>query len=244
MGRYFDYYYDGAPFELFGTAHLTFLAVDLLIILWLIYGWKNPSEEAKKRGRTILAGVLLVGEGSWHIWNLYWGSWDVTQHVPLHVCSVLVWASIAMLFTKNYRIYEFSYFLGIGASIQPVLTPEAGIYGFPHYRVFQTMVVHSALVMVPIYMTVIEGMRPTWKSILRVFIGTNIYMVVVYFINLALGSNYMFVVHKPETASLMDVLGPWPWYLLSLQVIGGIVFLLLYLPFIIKDYKAKKTAMT
>ncbi len=67
-------------------------------------------------------------------------------------------------------------------------------------------------------------------------------MVVVYFINLALGSNYLFIMHKPETASLLDVLGPWPWYILSMEALGFVIFFLLYLPWLVKDLRARRTA--
>ena len=65
-------------------------------------------------------------------------------------------------------------------------------------------------------------------------------MIVVFFFNQILGSNYLFIAHKPETASLIDVLGPWPWYILSLEVIGAVMCLLLYLPFAISDMRKKR----
>jgi hypothetical integral membrane protein (TIGR02206 family) len=59
----------------------------------------------------------------------------------------------------------------------------------------------------------------------------NILLVVVYAVNRMTGGNYMFVSRKPETASLLDVLGPYPWYLLSLEAVAVVLFLLMYLPF-------------
>jgi hypothetical integral membrane protein (TIGR02206 family) len=240
MNGFFNPHYTGQPFQLFGTGHLIFLAVDVAILLFLIFGWKNPSEKAKRNGRFLLAVILLIWESAFHIWNLVNGTWSPQKHIPLHACSVMVWASIVMLFTKNYRIYEFAYFIGMGGAMQAVLTPEAGIYGLPHFRAFQTLIVHSTLVIVPVYMSAIEGFRPTWRSFMRVAIGINIYMVFVYFANLALDSNYMYLMRKPDTASLMDVLGPWPWYILSLEVLGFVIFFILYLPYFIKDIRAKK----
>ena len=72
----------------------------------------------------------------------------------------------------------------------------------------------------------------------------NVYLLVVTGINLLIDSNYMFTLHKPPTASLFDVLGPWPIYLLAAEGIAAVVFLLLYLPFAIKDYQAKPLAET
>jgi len=50
-----------------------------------------------------------------------------------------------------------------------------------------------------------------------------------------LGSNYLFLAYKPPAATLLDYLGPWPWYFLSMVAIGLALASLLYLPFWIKD---------
>jgi len=78
---------------------------------------------------------------------------------------------------------------------------------------------------------VVEGMRPTWRSIVRVFVGTNLYMLLVYLIDVQIGANYLFLVSKPPTASVLDMLPPWPYYLLYMEAMGVVTFLLLYLPF-------------
>ena len=144
-----------------------------------------------------------------------------------------------MLLTKSYPIYEFAYFLGIAGASQAVLTPEAGIYGFPHYRIFQTLFAHGAIVTAAIFMTVVEGYRPTWKSLKRVVIWLNIYALLVTGINLLIGSNYLYTLQKPATASLIDLLGPWPVYLLALELIALLFCFLLYLPWMIKDRNAR-----
>ena len=129
--------------------------------------------------------------------------------------------------------------MGIGGAIQAVITPEAGIYGFPHYRVFQTLVAHGAIVTAGIFMTVVEGFRPTWGSFKRTVIWLNVYALFVTGINLLIGSNYLYTIHKPTTASLIDFLGPWPYYLLALEGIAILLCFLLYLPWLIKDRRSK-----
>ena len=110
-------------------------------------------------------------------------------------------------------------------------------YGFPHFRAIQVMLSHGAIVTSAVYMTVVEGFRPTWRSVKHVIIGGNLYMLAVGLINGLIGSNFMFIAHKPATASLLDVLPPWPWYLLYIEALGLVFVLLFYLPFAISDWR-------
>jgi hypothetical integral membrane protein (TIGR02206 family) len=57
------------------------------------------------------------------------------------------------------------------------------------------------------------------------------YMFVAFGVNALLDTNYGYMNGKPEAASLLDHLGPWPWYLLSLQGVAFVFFGLLLLPF-------------
>lgn len=243
IGQYFAVDYTGAPFVLFGTAHLISLLV-LLAAIVAVFNAKNIGETSKKRVRVVMAIGLWTIESSWHLWNIVNGMWTLDTMLPLHMCSILIWLSGYMLITKNESIYPFVYFMGIGGALQAVLTPESGIYGFPHFRYIQTVTNHSLLILSAIWMTVVEGYRPTWKSLLRVMLVANVYMAVVFVINLGLGSNYLFINHKPPTASLIDLLPAWPYYIPFLELIGLATFTILYLPFAIKDLVAKKQSVT
>jgi hypothetical integral membrane protein (TIGR02206 family) len=243
MDWFFTKDYVGTAFQFLGPAHLAALGVILLFNLYLIR-FKGASESARRLIRYSMAGVLWANEIGWHLWNYFTGQWTIQTMLPLHVCSLLVWTGALMLITKNYTIYEFTYFLGIGGALQALLTPDLGIYGFPHYRFFQTFLSHGLIVTSAIYMTAVEGYRPTWKSFLRVAVLANLYMMVVFGVNSLIGSNYMFINHKPATASLLDALPAWPWYILWMEAIGLVTFLLLYLPFIIKDWRTHSQART
>jgi hypothetical integral membrane protein (TIGR02206 family) len=242
MTQFFAKDWSGAPFIFFGTAHIVALLVVVLLNVFLIWRYKNAPEKARRTVAYGMAGVLWANELSWHLWNAFTGQWTIQTMLPLHLCSVLVWTGALMLVTKNYSIYEFCYFLGIGGALQALLTPDLGLYGFPHFRFFQTYISHGLIITAAIYMTVVEGFRPTWKSLLRVVLWINVYMVVVFGINMLIGSNYLFVAHKPPTASLLDMLPPWPWYILWMEAIGLVMCLILYLPFAIKDWRVKARA--
>ena len=236
MTQYFAANYTGPAFEFLGAAHISALTFILLLNLVLLR-FKNASDATKSKIRWTLALILLGNEILWHAWNYSIGTWTIQTMLPLHLCSLLVWTGALMLITKNYAIYEFMYFLGIGGAIQALITPDLGIYGFPHFRFFQTFISHGLIVTSGIYMTVVEGFRPTWKSIVRVAVWMNIYVVIVYFINTAIGSNYLMINYKPNTPSLLDLLPAWPLYILYMEIIGVITCLLLYLPFAVKDWR-------
>jgi hypothetical integral membrane protein (TIGR02206 family) len=243
MEKYFALVYDGPPFVLFGPAHLTAIAIITLCCLSYFYFRSMWGEREKKFIRWAFAIAIVVNETALHIWSAYWGIWNIQTMLPLHMCSVIIWLSAYMLVTKNYGIYEMVYFLGLGGAMQAVLTPaDAAAYNFPHFRLMQTMIAHGLLINVAVYMTVVEGFRPTLASFKRIFIWTNIYMVPIFFLNLAIGSNYLFVAGKPEFPTLLDMLAPWPWYILELEAIGFAIFFILYLPFLIQDRRMQSQA--
>ena len=239
MQQYFDYQYNGPAFDLFGTGHLLSLAIVAAATAFLIWGWRNPGEEAKRRVRLLIAGVALLNEISWHGWHLLNGAWSIQQHLPLHLCAISVWGSIYVLLTRSFRAYEILFFIGLAGAIQTMLTPDAGIYGLPHFRAIQTLFAHGLIVIAMVYMTTIEGFRPTWRSLWKTLLLCNVYLVVVTGINYLLGSNYMYTLGKPATASLLDVMGPWPWYLLAGEFVALLMFALLYLPFAWSDWQVR-----
>jgi hypothetical integral membrane protein (TIGR02206 family) len=242
MEKYFALVYQGTPFQLFGPQHLTALAIITLCCFSQLYFRTIWGEKERKIIRWVLAIAIVVNESSLHIWSAYWGIWNIQTMLPLHMCAVIIWLSAYMLITKNYNIYEFVYFMGLGGAMQAVLTPaDAAAYNFPHFRIMQTFIAHGLLINIAIYMTVVEGFRPTLQSFKRVFIWTNIYMLVIFFLNLAIGSNYLFIAYKPTNIpTLLDMLAPWPWYILELEAIGFAIFFILYIPFLIKDMRAKQ----
>ena len=240
MSGFFGKQWAGDPFILFGPAHLAALGCILLINVWMVIWGRRTSDKNRSRFRWVLASVLIVDEVLWHLWNITNGTWTLQTMLPLHLCSVFVFLSAYMLMTKSYTVYEYAYFLGIAGASQALLTPDAGVYGFPHFRAFQVMISHGAIITAAVFMTLVEGYRPKLQSLKRVLIGGNIYMAVIFVFNLLIGSNYLFIAHKLETASLMDVLPPWPVYIIFIELIGIAVSLLLYTPFFWSDLRKKR----
>ena len=227
---YFARDYPGAPFVLYGSRHLTVLAVLFVFGIFML-SFRGASDASRRRARLSLALLMAATEASYHLWMFVIGRWTVQAMLPLHLCSALIWTAAYTLVTGNERAYEFVYLLGIGAALQALLTPEAAGYGIPHYRALETLTAHGLLIIAALFLTVVEGLRPTPRSMRRVVLGTLAYMVAVTGVNLAVGGNYVYTLRKPATASLLDAFGPWPWYLAPMIAAGILSCVLLYSPF-------------
>jgi hypothetical integral membrane protein (TIGR02206 family) len=239
MEEFFARDYSGAPFDLFGPAHIGGLLALLLLNLLLTRA-KNVSDRTPNLLRWTLALLLWINESAWHIWRISTGTWTVQTMLPLQICSLMVWVPASCWLRAVLKSTSLPTSLGIGGGLQALATPDLGIYGFPHFRFFQTFLSHGLIVTAPIYMTVVEGFRPTWKSLLKAVLWTNIYALVIYLVNLALGSNYLMINAKPGIPSLLDLLPAWPWYILWMEVIGIATFLLLYLPFMAQRLRTNR----
>jgi hypothetical integral membrane protein (TIGR02206 family) len=235
VGKYFSIDYLEGEFVLFGTSHITVLITLVVLNVLMVIWQRKVKNEAVKKGFCYgLAALLILQEISLNAWRLSIGTWSAGTSLPLHLCGISLFVSAVALVTMNYRVFEIQYFWGLAGAIQPLLTPDS-TYGFPHYRFFQVFISHGAIVTACIYMTLVVGYRPTLKSLWKTFLVTNAYMLIIAPINLLLDGNYLFICRPPDTPSLIDYLGPWPWYILSLEIVGLLFFFVFYAPFGIKD---------
>ena len=82
-------------------------------------------------------------------------------------------------------------------------------------------------------------MRPTLKSVWKSYLGFQFYMILMFTVNYFLGSNYFYTNRKPDAASMLDLFGEWPYYVLIVNLIVIPYFLLIYLPFYLTRNKVK-----
>jgi len=241
MSNLFARDYTGKPFELFGASHWTGLALVVAICLVIILLRNRFNERARQTTRWGLLALIYLCESSWHIWKLAIGEWNIQSMLPLWLCSVTSWPMPLLLLWRNYRYYEWAYFMGLIGASQALLTPDLMIYGFPHFRFIEYFTLHGSIIVAVVYMTIVEGFRPTWRSLPRVFIITNFYWLFCAWVNSQIGSNYLYTQGKLPTPSLLNVLGPYPWYLVSMEGLGILVCVLLYLPFVCRDWSREST---
>lgn len=242
METFFGHY--GNPFEMYSLQHRVALLVIILIlgtVIWFRVHLRKPGWNRKFRyGLALLMLLLHIGL---HFWYISTGNWTPEQSLPLQLCTLTLLLSILLLLFRNFYLYEFVFFAGTIGALQALITPVLDV-AFPHFWYFYFFVGHGGIVLTAIFMTAVEGFRPTWTSVGRTMLWLNVLMVVVIPVNSYTGANYMFLARKPATASLLDFLGPWPWYILSLEVVAFVLCLLLYLPFLLFERWEQKGKST
>lgn len=234
FGRSFKNY----DFEMFSASHFIIIAL-LFIGAVNIFIFRDKLKSDKTRKWEIGTAIsLILIEATYHFWMIINGSWDVSHAIPLELCSISLILNIVLLLTRKKLIYEILLFTALLGASQAIFTPFLN-YDFPHFRFFHFFYTHLMSIWVPLYFTWAKGYRPTIWSVLKLFIFLNVLMPIIMIINKLVRGNYMFLSYKPDSASLLDVLGPYPWYILSLE--GLLITLSLMVWLLFREKTGRKT---
>ncbi len=217
------------PFQPFGAQHLLALASVLALAAlagWAAAVWK-PSPR-KWLGR-LLGLLLLAYVGAFYVQQAVGHSLSWEYSLPLDLCSLVLAACILTLFRPNPFTAEIAYFWGLGGTLHAVATPDLAC-GFPSWEYLFFFWGHGASLLAIAFMIGTGIFRPRRGSVRRMMISVNIYALAVGAVDALAGWNYGYLCRKPPGPSLLDHLGPWPWYLLSLEGIALLSFFLLDMP--------------
>jgi hypothetical integral membrane protein (TIGR02206 family) len=155
--------------------------------------------------------------------------------LPFQLCDWAMVVIVVSLLTGRERWLEVAYFWGIGGTLQAILTPDLK-YAFPDVHFLTFFIAHSGIVVAIAFMMIVKKYRPHWFSIIRVFAWSELYFVVAITVDLLTGENYGYLLHKPASASLLDVLSSERVvYILQMHLLALVFYVVLYLPFAAYD---------
>ncbi len=226
-------YDPGIPFHMWDLTHIFTIGI-IIFVLVTVYMLRQQLTPYRRIIRITIGILLIFSRLSLDFWYVKTGEWTLSSSLPLELCSIASLISGIMLLTKSRFLFEVLYFIAIGGAMQAILTPALD-FGFPQYRYIQFFADHTMLMLAPLILMWFYHFKLTWKSVGKAFVTINVIAGIVFLTNQLIGANYMFLTKKPSTASLLDVLGPYPYYLLSLEAIVLIIFVVLYLPFVLKN---------
>ena len=153
---------------------------------------------------------------------------SLARDLPLNICNFSLIIATVSLVTRNRYCFEFSYFIGATAALQSLLTPGlAYIYNHTDYIMFFFQ--HALIIVLALWNVFVDGMITSKNAILRTMIFLNLMVLPVGVINWFVDSNYMYICEKPLVESPF-LFGEWPWYILSLEVVGFLMMLIAAIP--------------
>ncbi len=217
-------------FVMFSTVHLTALLLIAFIVVILFWQRKKFQENGARLNtiERVFALSLFAMDIGYHIWLITADRWRLEDSLPLELCSISLFVSIVLLWTGNRFAIDFVIFAGIGGALQALATPVLDM-NFPHFRFFHFFYTHAGIIVTGLYFVWVKGCEPTFKGILKTMLIINALLPIIVAVNWLVGGNYMFLRMKPQNGSLLDFLGPYPWYIISLEAVAFVIFTIIWL---------------
>ena len=226
-----------STFILFRNIHILTMLVILAVSILLPMIYKNKSEVQKSVMTKMIAYIVIAHvvispyKDLFLLENPYY--WR--EVLPFHMCDLseifLAW----FLLGGPKILYKCAFFWGIGGATMAIITPDISHHDLD-YAFF--MIGHGMIVIGIMYATVALNNRPYAKDILTVSLITAcVLLPITYTINLLLGepANFWYLMAKPAGASLMDAFPEPPYHLLVLTPLAIATFVIIYVPYFIKD---------
>jgi hypothetical integral membrane protein (TIGR02206 family) len=216
-------------FLAFGPSHLAALAAVALgcaLLVALVRRW--PRLALGLRLLLALGLVALVGYEIAVGVREGWVGWKTL--LPLELCDAALLLAVAGLLAPRRWLAEIVYFWAGAGSLLAMLTPELH-WDFPRWEFVVFFGLHGLVIAAAMLLVFGLGLWPRPGAPLRLLGITAAWASLAGLVNLALGTNFMYLRHKPSVVTLLDWMGPWPIYILSSAVLAYLLFELLSLPF-------------
>jgi hypothetical integral membrane protein (TIGR02206 family) len=205
---------------------LALLATAVIAALLVAAARRRGDAWAVPAGRG-LAVVILGGFVCEQLTYLLRGLWTAEVNLPLHLTDAVTLVSVAALWRPDsVLLVELVYFWALSASLQAVLTPDLG-HSFPDLLFFTYFATHSGALAAACLLVFGTRRSPRSDAVWRVYTITVAFAGLAAVGTVLTGGNYMFLRRKPTRGSLLDLMGPWPVYILAGALLGLVMFLAL-----------------
>jgi hypothetical integral membrane protein (TIGR02206 family) len=185
-----------------------------------------------------LALVILINECGWWVWLAEQHTWSASYALPLQLCDVVAFVAAGALWFRRSLLVELTYFWGLAGTANGLISPDVQDH-YPGYLFLQYFVAHGAIVAAALFLVVGLRITPRRGAVPRVVVLTLALVAFDAGVNLVTGGNYMYLRYPPGVANLLDLMGPWPWYIFAAAGLAVAIFFCLDLPFAISRVRPR-----
>jgi hypothetical integral membrane protein (TIGR02206 family) len=227
---------------LLSIEHLaTVCAIAAVVAILVIAARRRPGPWTTPAGR-ILALVIVANETAWWVWAGAHHSLDLSYALPFQLCDVAAVVSAVALWWRRPLFVELTYFWGLAGTANGLITPDISDH-FPSFTFLQYFIAHGTIVAAALFLVVGLRITPRRGAVVRVFALTLGLLVFDAGVNLITDGNYLYLRHTPGVHSLLDLFGPWPWYIVGAAGLALVLFAILDLPFAISRHRRLQPAV-
>lgn len=199
---------------------------------------KNASSQWKNRLLMFLGFYLFFDILVFEYYFYHYDSYTLKFSLPLSYCTIMQMIAVYAAIKRSKVAFEFSLLLGIIAPFQSFFSPVI-VKSEETYLLIDYFISHAATILVPIYMVKVLNFRPRKFAFIYTALLIQVVVISVYFIDIALGANYMYLV-KPPVGNLV-ISGIWPYYVIVMHVAIYISAFLINICFVFCDLLDRKT---
>jgi len=208
---------------------LCVVTIAITFVIVLVLARRSPGPWTRVVARLI--GLVLVSDCVVDaVRQVHDGTWSLQMSLPLALCNFALLVGAAACWWLTPSLIELTYYWGLAGTIQGLATPDLNV-SFPRVEFFEYVVGHTMIIVAALFLVV--GLRhpPRPRSVVRCSVVTYLYVIVVALGDLVFHANYMFLRHGPHQWTLLRLMGPYPWYLVTGVIIVPLFFTILYSPF-------------
>lgn len=204
----------------------------LLLCIFACILYKKLDEKRKKNTLVILGTIIFLLEIIKDIVLLIlkeftWG------YLPLHLCGINILLIAFDVIKPTKAVRSFLYFIAIPGAMLALLFPNwtnLPVWNFFHLHSF---IIHILLVLYPLLLVTTGQANTDFKSILKGVLLLIGMAIPIYFLNLLLDTNFMFLMKsdKGNPLELFEkLLGSHLW---GFPILLPVVMLIMYIPILI-----------
>ena len=232
----------GLGFSHFDTTHLGWLSAFVVLAIALCLLYRKLGTRGRRIFRYVMA-ALIVGDELFKVGCLLIGDRYNLNYLPLHLCSINIIIIAIHAIKPSKTLDHFLYTFCTPAAILALLLPtwvKLPLLNFSHIHSFT---VHILLAIYPLALTVGGDIRPRLRHVWRAFVLLVALAIPVYFLNLKLGTNYMYLMESDNIAPFVLAEELCGSHLAAIPVCGAALVAVLYAPFeISRRIRARREA--
>jgi hypothetical integral membrane protein (TIGR02206 family) len=211
----------------FSPPHLAALAVLLVACpAGVLLVRRRPGRPATILCRSLAVLIIAAWAGE-YLADVLTHIWTIRYDLPLQLTDTISVTTAVALWTRRPLLAELIYMWALSASLQATLTPDLA-WTFPSVFYFTFFVYHEVAIVAALVLVFGFRLYPRPGAWWRTFAATCLVAACAGTADALIpGADYMFLASKPFDGSLLSVLGPWPWYLVSVAAVALAMLLVL-----------------